>query len=122
MGIKQDWFERQVEALGKAIAGAIFGKEKLDELFEKYEEVATQETLNEDILERMLKNHIENGKLCDAENLLFNSLNEEATPQKIIVGLNFYNKLNEFDEKYLNEHNFSKEEIKEGIEELKNYV
>ena len=122
MGIKQDWFERQVEALGKAIAGAIFGKEKLDELFEKYEEVATQETLNEDILERILKNHIENGKLCDAENLLFDSLNEEATPQKVIVGLNFYNKLNEFDGKYLKEHNFSKEEIKEGIEELKKYV
>lgn len=122
MGIKQDWFERQVEALGKALAGAIFGKEKLDELFEKYEAVETQETLNEDILERILKNHIENGKLCDAENLLFDSLNEEATPQKIIVGLNFYNKLNEFSEDYLNEHNFSKEEIKEGIEELKKYV
>ena len=122
MGIKQDWFERQVEALGKALAGAIFGKEKLDELFEKYEAVLTEETLDEDILERMLKNHIENGKLCEAENLLFDSLNEKATPQKIIVGLNFYNELSEFDEKYLKEHNFPKEELKDGIKELKNYV
>lgn len=122
MGIKQDWFERQVEALGKALAGAIFGKEKLDELIEKYEEVATQETLNEDILERMLKKHIENGKLCDAENLLFDSLGEEATPQKIIVGLNFYNRLYELDEDYLKEHNFPKEEIKDGIDKLKKYV
>ena len=108
MGIKQDWFERQIEALGRALAGAIFGKEKLDELFEKYEAVATQETLDEDILERMLKKHIENGELCKAEDLLFDSLNEEATPQKIIVGLNFYNELNKFDEDYLKEHNFSK--------------
>lgn len=122
MGIKQDWFERQVEALGKALAGAIFGKEKLDELFEKYEAVLTEETLDEDILERMLKNHIEKGELCAAEDLLFDSLKEKATPQKIIVGLNFYNKLNEFDEKYLKEHNFSKEEIKEGIKDLKKYV
>ena len=122
MGIKQDWFERQIEALGRALAGAIFGKEKLDELFEKYEAVATQETLDEDILERMLKKHIENGELCKAEDLLFDSLNEEATPQKIIVGLNFYNELNKFDEDYLKEHNFSKKEIKEGIEELKKYV
>lgn len=122
MGIKQDWFERQVEALAKAFVGAIFGKEKLEELFEKYEAVLTEETLDEDILERMLKNHIENGKLCDAENLLFDSLEEKATPQKIIVGLNFYNKLNEFDENYLKQHYFSKEEIKDGVEELKNYV
>lgn len=122
MGIKQDWFERQVEALGKALAGAIFGKEKLEELFEKYEAVLTQETLDEDILERILKKHIENGELCTAEDLLFDSLKEESTPQKVIVGLNFYNKLNEFDEKYLKDHNFSKEEIKEGIEELKKYV
>ena len=122
MGIKQDWFERQVETLGKALAGVIFGKEKLDELFEKYEAVLTEETLDEDILERLLKNHIENGKLCEAENLLFDSLNEKATPQKIIVGLNFYKKLNEYDEKYLKEHNFSKEEIKEGIKDLKKYV
>ena len=122
MGIKQDWFERQVEALGKAFAGVIFGKEKLLDLAEKYDAVLTQETLDEDILERMLKKYVENGKLCDAEDLLFESLKENVTPQKIIVCLNFYNQLNDLDENYLNQHNFSKDEIREGIEELKNYV
>lgn len=122
MGIKQDWFERQVEALGKAFAGVIFGKEKLKDLFEAYEAVLTQETLDEDILERILKKHIENGEICRAEDALFESLKEKVTPQKIFVGLNFYNKLNEFDENYLGQHNFSKQEIKEGIEELKKYV
>jgi len=122
MGIKQDWLERQIESLGKAFAGAIFGKEKLEELCEKYEAVLTQETLDEDILERMLKQHIKEGKLCAAEDLLFESLNENVTPQKIITGLNFYNGLNELDETYLNQHNFSKQEIEDGIKDLRDYV
>lgn len=35
-----------------------------------------------------------------------------------LVGILFYNYINEFDDEFLEEHDFSRKEIKEGIERL----
>lgn len=122
MGFKQDWMERQIENLGKTLVGFILGKKGLEGLSEKYEEAFSQGTIDEDILERQLKKLVENGEICKAENLLFASLEENPTPQKIIVGLNFYAALDKLDKNFLKEHNFTEEEISDGIKEIKKLI
>ena len=119
MGFKQDWMERQIENLGKTLVGFILGKKGMEGLSEKYEEAFSQGTIDEDILERQLKKLVEDGEICKAEDLLFASLEENSTPQKIVVGLNFYATLDKLDKNFLKEHNFTEEEISDGIKEIK---
>lgn len=122
MGFKQDWMERQIENLGKTLVGFILGKKGLEGLSEKYEESFSQGTIDEDILERQLKKLVEDGEICKAEDLLFVSLEENPTPQKIVVGLNFYATLDKLDKNFLKEHNFTEEEISDGIKEIKKLI
>ncbi len=122
MGFKQDWMERQIENLGKTLVGFILGKKGLEGLSEKYEESFSQGTIDEDILERQLKKLVEDGEICKAEDLLFASLEENSTPQKIVVGLNFYATLDKLDKNFLKEHNFTEEEISDGIKEIKKLI
>ena len=122
MGFKQDWMERQIENLGKTLVGFILGKKGLEGLSEKYEEAFSQGTIDEDILERQLKKLVEDGEICKAEDLLFVSLEENPTPQKIVVGLNFYATLDKLDKNFLKEHNFKEEEISDGIKEIKKLI
>ncbi len=122
MGFKQDWMERQIENLGKTLVGFILGKKGLEGLSEKYEEAFSQGTIDEDILERQLKKLVEDGEICKAEDLLFVSLEENPTPQKIVVGLNFYATLDKLDKNFLKEHNFTEEEISDGIKEIKKLI
>lgn len=122
MGFKQDWMERQIENLGKTLVGFILGKKGLEGLSEKYEEAFSQGTIDEDILERQLKKLVEDGEICKAEDLLFASLEENSTPQKIVVGLNFYATLDKLDKNFLKEHNFTEEEISDGIKEIKKLI
>ena len=122
MGFKQDWMERQIENLGKTLVGFILGKKGLEGLSEKYEESFSQGTIDEDILERQLKKLVEDGEICKAEDLLFASLEENPTPQKIVVGLNFYATLDKLDKNFLKKHNFMEEEISDGIKEIKKLI
>ena len=122
MGFNQDWMERQIENLGKTLVGFILGKKGLEGLSEKYEESFSQGTIDEDILERQLKKLVEDGEICKAEDLLFVSLEENPTPQKIVVGLNFYATLDKLDKNFLKEHNFTEEEISDGIKEIKKLI
>lgn len=38
MGIKQDWMERQIEYMGGTLAAILFGKERLQRVFEDFKE------------------------------------------------------------------------------------
>lgn len=119
MGFKQDWMERQIESLAETVAAVIFGKEKIKSLASKIEDNMAETSMEDEILERLLGEYLKKGEICKAEDLLFESIKENNTPRKIITGLKFYNDLNEFSEEFLEERNFSKDEIVEGLKELK---
>lgn len=119
MGFKQDWMERQIEALAETVAALIFGKEKIKSLASKIEDNITEFSMEDEILERLLEEYLKKGEICKAEDLLFDSIKENNTPRKIIAGLKFYNDLNGFSKEFLEEKNFSKDEIVEGLQELK---
>ena len=119
MGFKQDWMERQIEALGKTLATLIFGKDKIKSLASEIEEDSTQFAMEDEILERLLEEYLKRGEICKAEDLLLNSVEENPTPRKIIAGLKFYSDLEKLSQKFLEENNFSREEIVDGLKRLK---
>ena len=67
------------------------------------------------ILEFVFK--IDNGNINEAEDSLFKML-KYKTQDSLLIGLLFYSYLNEKDSKFLNEHDFERDEIKTGIKDL----
>lgn len=66
-----------------------------------------------------LKSKIDIGNINEAEDSLFEML-KHKTQDSLLMGLLFYSYLNEKDSKFLNEHNFERDEIKTGIKDLLN--
>ena len=66
-----------------------------------------------------LKLKIDNGNINEAEDALFEML-KYKTQDSLLIGLLFYSYLNGKDSKFLNEHDFERDEIKTGIKDLLN--
>lgn len=60
------------------------------------------------------------GRINEAENLLYDFLDENGTENRenLKTALLFYDFLNTFDSDYLESHDFSREEIRSGIENV----
>ena len=57
------------------------------------------------------------GKIQEAEQEL-SELLEQNTLDNLLIGLTFYSRLSEFDEDFLTEHQFSTEQVKDGLKHL----
>ncbi len=60
---------------------------------------------------------MEQGKINEAENLLFENLDTD-NKRYMELALDFYERLNNFEDDFLEENNFSREEIEEGLKEI----
>ena len=58
-------------------------------------------------------------KINEAEDLLFEKFNSNDNRQ-IMVAIDFYQRLNAFDDEDLKESNFSRKEIEEGLRDVAN--
>lgn len=67
-----------------------------------------------DILEKLL-DIVDIGKINEAENELYDLLNQGA-PNCIETAILFYSYLNDKSDEFLKENDYSREEVKEGIE------
>lgn len=66
---------------------------------------------------RELQNFISDGKINDGENFYYDNIDLNDT-EYLQIGLSFYRALNDLDDKFLHENDFSRKEIKIGIEDL----
>jgi hypothetical protein len=64
-----------------------------------------------------LKFLIDNGNINEAENLLYAD-NDSSDKGILLIGILIYNYLNEFDDDFLESHDFSRQEVREGLETL----
>lgn len=82
--------------------------------------VATSEYLNETyIVNTLLGRLVSQGKVNDAENALFEALEEDSSPAMFTAAIEFYKGLSELSEERLKDCNFSREEIADGLKEVK---
>lgn len=119
MSIKQDWLERQIEAIGQGFAALLFGKNRVKKVFERFEEEHQEvknQKMDEMLLDVLINQHLNEGEFLKAEETLFSFI---ETPHMLMTALSFYNQLYGLDDDKLKLSGFSKEKIAQKIEKLK---
>ena len=111
--LKNDYIMRKIEEWISMILEFVFkiDKNSSPEKLLKLEE--SKEVLKD------LKSKIDIGNINEAEDALFEML-KYKTQDSLLIGLLFYSYLNGKDSKFLNEHDFERDEIKTGIKDLLN--
>lgn len=114
---EQEYIIRLIKA-GVQTAVAIFaGKDavKSDIDIENYDM-----TLSEDeLLEFMIRKCISEGKINEAEDILFETIEFRKTEKNLETAISFYEELNKWDEAKLLRYNFSKPEVEQGLKDIK---
>ena len=113
--VEQDYIMRLVHEIARMLAKILFNinSETLEEdLEDRIEDI--------DVLERLL-NMIDEGHINEAENKLYDILNCEYS-NCIEIALLFYSHLNDKTDEFLSEHNYSRSEIKYGMESVAEHV
>ena len=113
MQYEQDYIMRLIKQVIRALIGVLMNKKSaLYYIFP----VNGQQKSGDDFLQRLT--HLANeGRICEAENMLFAAM-ESGTDDVLYTGLLFYEHLNEFEDDYLEAHNFSRDEIQQGVLEI----
>lgn len=119
MSIKKDWMERQIEAIGNTFAAILFGKDKVKAIFDVDEEEDSAAAMEDDILERMVKKHLEDMNFNEAENLIFGALEKQKTLRRFEMALDFFNEVHEYNDEVLSQYGYSSSEVEEGIRSLR---
>ena len=111
--LKNDYIMRKIEEWISMILEFVFKIDKNSSPEKLLKLEASKEILKD------LKSKIDAGNINEAEDALFNLIRFK-TQDSLLIGLLFYSHLNEKSSKFLNEHDFDREEIKTGIKDLLN--
>lgn len=110
-----DWFMRQIEDMTRVLAKILFDRmPQTEELFETETVISQSDFLYYRLQKLMRKAHIN-----EAENLLFEQLEEDKSAENLKVAIAFYEGLQEMSEEQLQTADFSREEIYEGLKAVK---
>lgn len=109
---EQDYIMRKISNIIKFLKTIIFGEDSSN-----YELSKNQENKQSDNLHKILIELIAFGKVNEAENLLFENFDSKDNRQ-VLLALDFYERLNKLDDDFLQQNNFSKEEIEDGLKEI----
>ena len=108
---EQDYIMRLIKEMVRAILKLLFNidTESLSsELLKDAEEKQTLESLLD---------MIDEGRINEAENSLYDST-ENLDKSGLEIALLFYSYLNDKSDEFLEEHDFNREEVKQGLEDI----
>ena len=109
MFMQQDWLMRQIEIMTMAIAQLLFGKDSKEN---GLKEELKQEQSTE--LKQRLDTLLKEGRLGEAEELLFFEL-DETDKSILAVAIDFYQQANTMSDDELNRQGFTRSELWEGL-------
>ena len=112
MDYEQDYVMRMIKDMVRALALLIFGKR--DIRYEIPEENARTE--EDDLYTRILQ-MADRGEINEAENILLTELPKESS-NYVVMAADFYQHIAEYSDEFLEEHNYSRDEILEGLESI----
>jgi predicted DNA-binding ArsR family transcriptional regulator len=111
----KDYIMREIENLSRFLATVIFQKRT-----SAVEIIDEQGNISESgLLYHRLKALINENKINEAENLLFAEFEQDPNEHNLEVAIQFYKTLQELSDETLENANFSREEIIEGVESIK---
>jgi hypothetical protein len=108
--------EKLIKELAKSIAKTVLHKQE-----ESSEKINLNDIGSARILQIMLRRLVHGGDYNKAENMLFEEISKNNSQEIYEIGIDFYNLLLEKSDEELKEANFTREEIYQGIEDLKVY-
>ena len=109
---QHDWIMRQIDAVLSFMVFLVTGKKTLLSL-EDFAEKASQG--NEFHLQ--LDELVKQGKICEAENMLFNAIDQEDR-SVLESAILFYANVNKLSDDDLEECEFSRDEVREGLRDV----
>lgn len=110
MDYEQDYVMRMIKDMVRALALVILGKKDI-----RYELPEENERTDMDDLYARILQMADEGKINEAENILLMDIPSE-TPYYSVMAVDFYQHISEYSDDFLNENNYSREEILEGLE------
>lgn len=111
---QEDWVMRQIESIVDFLTVALLGKKAAEtEIFDSQENSSS----DADRLHRELIQLIRDRKINEAENLLFDRLNSKDKTY-LALAVDFYSRLNRLDNDTLEQCDFSRAEIEDGLKEV----
>jgi len=113
--VKEDYLMRQIQMVSDGLAKILFNKERT---FYEMNDPYLNEAAND--LNKRLMDLLAESKFDEAENLLFEAVetDENVDNDYLRVALDFYLKLNQYDDDYLELCNFSRKEANDGWVEI----
>ena len=111
MAYHQDWLMRQIEAISATLAYILTGKKTHAATIDEEQQ---RQTGGNTLAEKLLA-MVSAGEICQGENLLYEAM-EQNDPEATEAALLFYSAINQLSDQELLGHNFSRDEIKEGLE------
>lgn len=113
--MQKDYIMREIEGLTRLLANTLFQKD-----LERESMIDESFTVSGDgYLLYTLYNMISDGKINEAENLLFDEIEREPRREYLEIAAQFYSRLASMGDAALASCNFSREEMLEGLAEIK---
>lgn len=109
--LQDDYILRQIREMVRAVMKMLFQVNASELTPEVIEDTDARQILTN------LNDLVDNGRIDDAENQLY-EMTCEGDRQNLEIGLLFYYHLNSKDDEFLEANNFSREEIMTGIQDL----
>lgn len=110
--LKNDYIMKMISNKIKFLTKLLLGKDNPE--FEYVENDIEDES---NILHKDLIKLISENKINEAENILFSEF-DPLDKNKIAVAIDFYNRLNNLDDETLKINDFTRKEIKEGLDDI----
>lgn len=107
-----DYIMRMINDLARFLAKFFFDKDMV--VYKLSDEESYTQT---DYVHKQLLLLIKEGKINEAENLLFEKMDPKSK-KYMKSALDFYERLNNLDDQFLEKNNFSREEIGEGLKAI----
>lgn len=108
---EQDYVMRLIREMVRAILKLLFNIDTDSPSTELLKDSKKKQMLNE------LLNMVDDGFINEAENRIY-EITEEGKKIDLKMALLFYSYLNDKSDKFLEEHNYSRDEIKAGLEDI----
>lgn len=111
---QQDFIMREVELISRFLAKVLLGKD-----LEREDQAESFEFLSEGYFFYRLRKLADEGRINEAENELFEAVEEEAKMEYLTAAFEFYRYLSRMNPVFLRQNGFSEEEILEGLRDIK---
>lgn len=112
MDYEQDYVMRMIKDMVRALALVLFGKKDI-----RYEIPEENDRTDADNLYMKILHMADQGEINEAENILLTEIPED-TPDYHVMKTDFYQNISEYSDDFLAEHNYTREEILEGLESI----